>query len=68
MTKRNTAALLTDPSKPRRFHIHMDLQLGQTADFIYTDRDMAHHHYEQLRAQMVCGGLAIKKIQMEEQV
>lgn len=59
-------ALLKDPTKPQSYHISLKLQENQTAEFIYSDRDMARNHYEQLRAQMVCGGLAVKQIDLVE--
>ena len=61
------AALLKDSTKPQSFHITLQLQEAKTAEFIYNDRDMARNHYEQLRAQMVCGGLAIKQIGFREE-
>jgi hypothetical protein len=58
--------LLKDPNKPSRFRIDLTLQEKKTAKFEYNDRFMAREHYEQLRAQGVCGGLAIKSIEFTE--
>ncbi len=44
----------------------MTLTEGHQARFEYTDRMMAQAHYDQLRATMVCGGLAIKTIEFEK--
>jgi hypothetical protein len=63
---KKTAAILRDPQKPRKFQIDLRLQEQKTARFEYNDRDMAREHYEQLRAQGVCGGLAIKHIEFME--
>ncbi len=62
---KKTPALLQDPTK-QTYQIEMQLQEKQTARFEYSDRDMAREHYEQLRAQGVVGGLAIKQIEFKE--
>ncbi len=49
-----------------KFRIIMTLTEGHQARFEYTDRMMAQAHYDQLRATMVCGGLAIKTIEFEK--
>lgn len=48
------------------YEIRMTLTEKNEARFAYTDRMQAREHYEQLRALMVCGGLAIKTIEFIE--
>ncbi len=45
-----------------KFKISLTLTEGHRAQFEYSDEMMARSHYDQLRATMVCGGLAIKTI------
>jgi len=44
----------------------MTLTEKNEARFSYTDRMQAREHFEQLRATMVCGGLAIKTIEFHD--
>ena len=67
MTKQQPA-LLKDPARPAQFRIDLTLQEKKSARFEYNDRAMAREHYEQLRAQGVCGGLAIRSIEFTEVV
>jgi len=46
--------------------IEMTLTAGNQARFEYTDGEQAQTHYEELRARMAIGGLAIKTITISD--
>jgi len=51
---------------PLPYEISMILTEKNEARFAYTDRMMAREHFEQLKATMCCGGLAIKTIEFHD--
>lgn len=44
------------------YSISIELQEGRTAEFNYSDRDMAETHFLQLQAQSIVGSYAIKSL------
>lgn len=64
--KKQTAALLDSPAQAQRYVIKLRLQEGHYAEFIYSDREMARRHYDQIDAQQVVGGRVVKGITWEE--
>ena len=73
-TAQRIATEPTNPIQPEPFrdpgwyqwHIMMTLTGNRTADFYYSDRNMAEQHYNQLGATMNLGGQAIKTIQLSK--
>jgi hypothetical protein len=51
-------------TSPRQHHIEITLTGNKTADFYYSDLQMAEIHYYQLGATMNLGGQAIKTIEL----
>lgn len=66
--KKQSAALLDDPKRPRKFLIHIRLQEGKTVVMEFNDRDIAENHYNVLRGVGVLSGLVIKEIEFESRI
>lgn len=64
MVKQRGALLGT--TAQTRYQLHFELQKGETATFIYSNRQMAREHLAQLTAYGVIGGLAIKNSTFSE--
>ena len=60
---KKTATLL---STPKSYTIRLLLQENKTAEFVYSDRNMAEQHWLQIRAHNVVGNHAVKKSEFVE--
>lgn len=65
---KKTPALLDNTQSPKNYTIRLLLQENKTAEFRYSDRVMARAHWDQIRATMVVGHNAVKKIDFIEEV
>ena len=63
---KKSAALLTDPTKPRRYRIDVQLGEGNQMQIEHNNGDIARAHYEELRAQLSIGGSWIRRIEFTE--
>lgn len=65
---KKTPALLDNTQSPKTYTIRLLLQENKTAEFRYSDRVMARAHWDQIRATMVVGHNAVKKLDFIEEV
>jgi hypothetical protein len=59
-------AALLDNGSPKSYEIHLKLQEGKTARFVYSDRFLARSHWEQLQGLGIIAGHAIKAYEFKE--
>lgn len=63
---KKTATLLDNPTVPKTYTIKLLLQENKTAEFNYSDRNMARAHWDQIRAHNVVGNHAVKRSEFIE--
>ena len=57
---KKTSALLDNPETPKTYIIRLLLQENKTAEFSYSDYNMARAHWDQIRTYNVVGNNAVK--------
>ena len=62
MTVKKAALLQVQPNDVT---IQITLQEGKTCRFVYSDRNMAREHFEELQFRGVVGGVAIRNIEFD---
>ena len=63
---KKTPTLLDNPAQPKTYIIKLLLQENKTAEFRYSDRNMAQAHWLQIRVHNVVGNHAVKSSEFVE--